>query len=69
MEVYTERQKQRLTIKPGITCYWQIVPDRNRILFDDWVKLDLKYIRERCRQTDRRIMRLTVRAMLRGQGE
>ena len=67
--MYSDYQRKRLAVRPGITCYWQIVPDRNRILFDDWVKLDLKYIRERCRQTDRRIMRLTVRAMLRGQGE
>lgn len=43
---YTEYQKQRLLVKPGLTCYWQ-VSGRNSIDFDRWVELDLKYIRER----------------------
>jgi lipopolysaccharide/colanic/teichoic acid biosynthesis glycosyltransferase len=37
---------QRLLVKPGLTCYWQ-VSGRNNIGFDQWVELDLKYIRER----------------------
>jgi exopolysaccharide biosynthesis polyprenyl glycosylphosphotransferase len=43
---YTLYQKQRLLVKPGLTCYWQ-VGGRNNIDFDDWVELDLRYIRER----------------------
>ena len=69
VSMYNDYQKQRLAVRPGITCYWQIRPGRNRMLFDDWVALDLKYIKERCPAVDRKIMRSTVRAMIRRQGE
>ena len=39
--LYTKRQKQRLLVKPGITCYWQTRLDRDKITFDEWVDLDL----------------------------
>ena len=31
-------------MKPGLTCLWQITLCRNEVCFDDWMKLDLKYI-------------------------
>lgn len=37
---------RRLDVKPGLTCYWQ-VSGRNNIDFDDWMKLDLKYVEDR----------------------
>lgn len=37
---------ERLRVKPGLTCYWQ-VSGRNSIDFEDWMKLDIKYVRER----------------------
>lgn len=37
---------QRLNVKPGLTCYWQ-VSGRNDIEFEDWMRLDVKYVRER----------------------
>ena len=37
---------KRLEVKPGLTCYWQ-VSGRNDIDFEDWMKLDIKYVRER----------------------
>jgi exopolysaccharide biosynthesis polyprenyl glycosylphosphotransferase len=43
---YTEFQKQKLLAKPGLTCYWQVM-GRNTIDFEDWIKLDIKYIQER----------------------
>nr|WP_204375762.1 sugar transferase [Bacillus sp. 522_BSPC] len=43
---YTPYERQRLKIVPGITCYWQ-VGGRSNISFNEWVELDLKYIRER----------------------
>ncbi len=69
VQLYTEEQKRRLKARPGITCLWQIRPNRNKILFDDWVALDLKYINERSHKLDRWIMRQTIIAMLRCQGE
>ena len=44
VEQYTEEQKQRLLIKGGLLCLWQIQKNRNALLFDDWVQLDLDYI-------------------------
>lgn len=37
---------KRLSVKPGLTCYWQ-VSGRNNIDFEDWMKLDCKYVDER----------------------
>lgn len=37
---------RRLDVKPGLTCYWQ-VSGRNNIDFDDWMKLDIKYVQDR----------------------
>lgn len=37
---------KRLEVKPGLTCYWQ-VSGRNNIDFEDWMKLDIKYVEER----------------------
>ena len=37
---------ERLSVKPGLTCYWQ-VQGRDNIEFEDWMKLDVKYVRER----------------------
>jgi lipopolysaccharide/colanic/teichoic acid biosynthesis glycosyltransferase len=42
---YTQHQSQRLDITPGLTCYWQVC-DRNSVSFNDWVEMDLRYIRE-----------------------
>lgn len=41
---YKRWQLRRLSVKPGISCSWQIMPDRNSIKFDNWMKLDLAYI-------------------------
>lgn len=43
---FTEYQKQKLMVKPGITCYWQVM-GRNNIDFEDWMELDIKYSKER----------------------
>jgi exopolysaccharide biosynthesis polyprenyl glycosylphosphotransferase len=41
---YERWQLRRLSVKPGITCTWQITPNRNEIRFDKWMQLDLHYI-------------------------
>lgn len=46
VEEYDEYQMQRLAVKPGLTCYWQ-VGGRNSIDFDEWVELDVNYIKDR----------------------
>ncbi len=41
---YERWQLRRLSVKPGITCTWQIIPDRHDVSFEEWMELDLKYI-------------------------
>jgi exopolysaccharide biosynthesis polyprenyl glycosylphosphotransferase len=41
---YKRWQLRRLSVKPGITCSWQVIPDRNNIKFEKWMRLDLDYI-------------------------
>ena len=60
---YNFYQFQRLLVKPGITCYWQI-SGRNNIDFDEWVELDLKYIKERNIFKDIYIILMTLPVLL-----
>ncbi len=64
---YTDYQRQRLLVKQGLTCYWQC-SGRNNINFEEWVELDLKYIRERSLWTDIKIIFMTIPAVLSGDG-
>ncbi len=57
---YTAYQRGRLAVRPGLTCYWQITPNRNAVSFDDWVESDLRYIREASFSTDLKILFRTV---------
>ncbi len=41
---YERWQLRRLSVKPGITCTWQVIPNRNDINFERWMLMDLKYI-------------------------
>ncbi len=50
---------ERLEVKPGLTCYWQ-VSGRNSINFEDWMKLDIKYVRERSFWGDIKLILKTV---------
>ncbi len=69
VELYTELQKQRMYVTPGLTCYWQIQPKRNEVTFDEWMELDLKYIQERSFWVDWMIIFKTFGAVLGGEGE
>ena len=60
-------QLQRLLVKPGLTCYWQ-VSGRNDISFDEWIEMDLRYIREASIWTDIKILFMTVGAVFSGKG-
>jgi exopolysaccharide biosynthesis polyprenyl glycosylphosphotransferase len=46
VDKFEDWMMERLEVKPGITCYWQ-VSGRNNIDFEDWMKLDIKYVREK----------------------
>lgn len=65
---YTPYQRQRLYVQPGLSCYWQVQPNRNDISFDEWVEMDIQYIRDRSFLVDWKITFMTVKAMLRREG-
>lgn len=67
VEQYDAWQCRRLSIKPGITCLWQ-VNGRNNIDFDKWVKLDLEYIDNWSLWLDFKIITRTIPAILKGDG-
>lgn len=50
---------KRLEVKPGLTCYWQ-VSGRNNIDFEDWMKLDIKYVNDRSTWIDIKLIFKTV---------
>lgn len=54
---------ERLEVKPGLTCIWQI-SGRNNIDFEDWMKLDIKYVRERSFKLDIKLILKTVLVLL-----
>ena len=59
--------KMRELVKPGITCIWQ-VSGRNDIDFDDWMQLDLEYIRRQGLLFDVKLLLLTVPAVFSSRG-
>jgi exopolysaccharide biosynthesis polyprenyl glycosylphosphotransferase len=66
---FSEFQKQKLAVKPGITCLWQ-ANGRNEIRdFDEWVKLDLEYIQNWSLWLDFKILLKTARAVFEGSGK
>lgn len=65
---YTDYERQRLYVTPGLTCYWQIMPHRNQLSFAQWVELDLQYIQERSFWLDWKIIARTFRTVLRMYG-
>ena len=65
---YESWQRRKLSIKPGITCLWQ-VNGRNKITdFDEWVKLDLAYIDNWSLWIDIKILLKTIPAVISGRG-
>lgn len=68
VEQYDAYQRQRLYVTPGLTCYWQVQPHRNDLTFDEWMELDIKYMKERSFLVDWKIIFQTVRVVLFGQG-
>lgn len=65
---YTPRQRQRLSVKQGITCYWQTRRNRDSITFDEWVDLDLIYVKKCGLWSDLKLIVQTVGCVLTAQG-
>ena len=69
VEQYDDYARQRLLITPGLTCFWQIQPNRNDLSFEQWVELDVRYINQRSFKTDWKIIFATFGAVLGMNGE
>ena len=55
--------KDRLQVKPGLTCYWQIT-DTTKMSYEEQLELDYKYIRERGVWTDLKLIGKTIKVVL-----
>ena len=65
---YSERDRLRLAVKPGITCIWQTSRNRDDISFGQWVDLDIEYLRTCSMGTDLRLIVRTVSVVLTAEG-
>lgn len=65
---YKRWQNRRLSMKPGITCIWQ-VSGRNNIPFEEWVRMDMQYIDNWSLKQDFIIILKTVKVMITGDGQ
>lgn len=66
---YKPWQLRRLSMRPGITCSWQIMPQKNKISFEDWMRLDLQYIDNWSLENDLLLTFKTIRTILLGSGQ
>ncbi len=64
---YEPWQRERLAVKPGLTCTWQ-VGGRSDIPFERWVQMDIDYVRKRRLLLDLKILLQTIPAVLTGRG-
>ena len=65
---YTPRQRQRLLVRGGLTCYWQTRRNRDSITFDEWIDLDLMYVKQCGIWADFKLVVQTVGVVLTAQG-
>jgi exopolysaccharide biosynthesis polyprenyl glycosylphosphotransferase len=67
VEKYELDHRGRLSMRPGLTCLWQ-VSGRNEIEFEDWVKLDIEYVERWSLLLDMQILLATFPAVISGRG-
>jgi exopolysaccharide biosynthesis polyprenyl glycosylphosphotransferase len=64
---YEPWQRRRLSVRPGITCLWQ-VSGRNAVSFEEWMYLDMRYIDHWSLDEDLKLILRTVPAVVTGRG-
>ncbi len=64
---YNDYQMQRLCVTPGLTCIWQIKKGEDTT-FDEWIAMDMEYIRNRSVWLDIKLIFMTVAVVLGGKG-
>ncbi len=68
VELYQRWQLRRLSVKPGITCIWQAIPNRNSVVFEKWMKLDIQYIENWSLKFDLLLIVRTIKAVFSTRG-
>jgi lipopolysaccharide/colanic/teichoic acid biosynthesis glycosyltransferase len=69
VEKYQPWQLRRLSVRPGLTCLWQVSPARHQISFEEWMYLDLQYVDHWSLLHDMEIMVRTLPIVFSGSGE
>jgi lipopolysaccharide/colanic/teichoic acid biosynthesis glycosyltransferase len=64
---YDQREMQRVLVRPGLTCIWQ-VSGRSEVDFDQWIDMDLEYIRTWTLTLDVRLLLKSIPAVIAGHG-
>ena len=67
-KLYKRWQLRRLSVKPGLSCFWQIKPDRNNIKFEKWMEMDLAYIDNWSLRLDFIILLKTIKTVFKRTG-
>lgn len=68
VEQYSDTDRLRLLVNPGLTCYWQVQPKRNSISFEKWMELDRKYIQQRSFWVDIKLILKTAVSVFNREG-
>lgn len=68
VKTYTEYQRQRLLLRNGLSCYWQTRKNRDAITFDEWIDLDLLYVKQCSVWVDFKLIVQTIGVVLTAQG-
>ena len=68
VDVELRWQRRRLSVRPGLTCIWQISGRSNVMQFEDWMAMDLEYIDNYSLPRDLKILLRTIPAVLKRHG-
>ena len=60
-------QRRRLQVAPGMTCTWQVC-ERGNVSFDEWVRMDLRYVRDHSFREDMKLLLMTLPSLLMQRG-
>ena len=66
---YNRYHRLRQLVTPGLTCYWQTCPQRDSVSFDEWIAMDIQYIKDRNFLVDLKLILRTIKIMFTNQGE
>ena len=64
---YLPWHKMRLSVTPGLTCFWQ-VSGRSNVSFEEWMRLDNQYVRHGNFSIDAQLIAKTLKVVIRGDG-